>query len=47
MNLTMVEFACEWLAEEGYLDKMAVPARLTKNSLVTVEEAAYLYKDFS
>ena len=43
MNAEDVDTACEWLADEGYLEKMAVPARLTAKSRVDVEEAAYYY----
>lgn len=43
-----VEFlspAYEWLADKGILLKVGVPMRLTETSRVTVEEAAYLYKE--
>lgn len=36
-----LEAACEWLAEQGLLDKHATPFHLTKRSLVEVEEPAY------
>lgn len=36
-----VASACEWLADEGFLHKVASPARLTDRSRVEVEEAAY------
>jgi uncharacterized protein len=44
-NVESVDIACEWLADEGYLHKMAVPVRLTQRSHVNVEEAAYAYRE--
>ena len=38
-----VEIACEWLADEGFLHKLATPVRLTDRSHVEVEEAAYYF----
>jgi predicted nucleotidyltransferase len=35
--------ACDWLAEQGILEKMAAPLRLTRKSQVTVEEVAFYY----
>lgn len=40
-NVESVDLACEWLADEGLLQKLASPIRLTKQSRVNVEEAAY------
>ena len=34
---------CDWLAEQGILEKMAAPLRLTRKSQVIVEEAAFYY----
>ncbi len=34
---------CDWLAEQGILEKLAAPLRLTRKSQVTVEEAAFYY----
>ena len=42
-NIESVEIACEWLADEGYIQKFATPVRLTDKSRVNVEEAAYTY----
>lgn len=42
-NIEGVNMACEWLADEGFLQKFATPIRLTTNSKVNVEEAAYAY----
>jgi predicted nucleotidyltransferase len=36
-----VDSACEWLADEGFIDKLATPVRLTTKSRVSMEEAAY------
>ena len=44
-SLESVDIACEWLADEGYLHKMAIPVRLTNRSHVNVEEAAYAYRE--
>ncbi|MDR3689443.1 MAG: hypothetical protein P4L46_08700 [Fimbriimonas sp.] len=44
-NLGGVDVACEWLADEGYLHKMAAPARITARSQINVEEAAYSYRE--
>ena len=38
-----IDIACEWLADEGYLHKMAIPVRLTTRSQINVEEAAYSF----
>lgn len=43
MNLHGADMACEWLADEGFLDKYSSPVRLTAKSRVNVEEAAYYY----
>ncbi len=42
-NLENVDIACEWLADEGFLQKFATPVRLTDKSRVNVEEAAYYF----
>lgn len=42
-NLESVDIACEWLADEGLIQKLATPLRLTDKSRVDVEEAAYYY----
>jgi predicted nucleotidyltransferase len=34
---------CDWLAEQGILEKMAAPLRLTRKSQVAVEEVAFYY----
>jgi uncharacterized protein len=34
---------CDWLAEEGILEKMAAPLRLTRKSQVAVEEVVFYY----
>ncbi|HSI72166.1 MAG TPA: nucleotidyltransferase domain-containing protein [Fimbriimonas sp.] len=44
-SVSNVDIACEWLADEGYLDKMALPVRITNRSQVNVEEAAYSYRE--
>jgi uncharacterized protein len=40
-SVQSVDIACEWLSDKGYLHKMAVPVRITNQSRVNVEEAAY------
>jgi hypothetical protein len=35
--------ACEWLAEQGLIDKVPLPLRLTEKSRATVDEAGYYY----
>jgi len=42
-----VDNACEWLADEGVIQKLAVPVRLTPKSRVSMEEAAYYYEGSS
>ena len=37
--------ACEWLADRDVIEKMSAPVRLTKNSQVSMEEAAYYYDE--
>jgi hypothetical protein len=44
MNLEGVDMACEWLADQGIIRKMAVPVRLTTKSKVLFDEAAYYYE---
>lgn len=39
--------ACEWLAEQGVIQQLATPLRLTEKSRVTVDEAAYYYENFA
>ena len=41
MGITGIDIACDWLAERGFLEKLALPIRLTKSSRVSVHEAAY------
>jgi len=42
-NIEGADMACEWLADEGIIQKMAVPVRLTVKSRVAMEEAAYYF----
>src|SRR5262249_33550137 len=42
-NIESVDNACEWLSDEGIIQKLAVPVRLTTKSRVSMEEAAYYY----
>jgi uncharacterized protein len=44
MNLEGVDSACEWLADEDFIQKLSTPLRLTDKSRVDVEEAAYYYE---
>lgn len=43
MGLESVELACEWLADEGLLQKLSVPVHLTEKSRISMQEAAYYY----
>ncbi|MBM3215039.1 nucleotidyltransferase domain-containing protein [Candidatus Poribacteria bacterium] len=43
MSGTGPVMACEWLADKGVIMKVGTPVRLTEKSLVTLDEAAYLY----
>jgi len=47
MNLEGVDSACEWLADEDFIQKLSSPVRLTDKSRVDVEEAAYYYEGSS
>lgn len=38
-----LESACEWLEEQGLVEKLSSPYKLTKKSRVDVEEPAYMY----
>ena len=38
-----LEAACEWLNEQGHLEKLSVPFKLTKKSRADVEEPAYSF----
>ncbi|MCW3055127.1 MAG: hypothetical protein JWN14_4297 [Chthonomonadales bacterium] len=42
-NVENVDSVCEWLADENFIQKLAVPVRLTEKSRVDVQEAAYYY----
>ncbi len=42
-NIECADMACEWLADEGIIQKFAVPVRLTAKSRVAMEEAAYYF----
>lgn len=44
MNLEGVDNACEWLADQQVLGRVALPLRLTPKSRVDVDEAAYYYE---
>ena len=43
LNMEGAFLLCEWLANEGYLKKIALPARLVEKSRVDLEEAAFYY----
>ncbi|MBV9865480.1 MAG: hypothetical protein JO316_09035 [Abitibacteriaceae bacterium] len=43
MNISGVDLACEWLADQDVIQKVSAPVRLTNKSRVDVEEAAYYY----
>lgn len=43
MNVESAGFACEWLSEQGVIDKVGTPVRLTTKSRIEVEEIAYYY----
>ena len=38
-----LESACEWLEEQGVVEKLSSPFKLTKKSRVDVEEPAYMF----
>lgn len=40
-----VGFVCEWLAQKGVIEQFSAPLRLTKESQISVEEAAYYYDE--
>ena len=40
-----ISMACEWLADRDVIEKVSAPVRLTKNSQVSMEEAAYYYDE--
>jgi hypothetical protein len=42
-NIECVDNACEWLADQGIIEKLSCPVRLTPKSKVDVEEVAYYY----
>ena len=45
MRQTWVGFVCEWLAQKGVIEQFSSPLRLTKESQISVEEAAYYYDE--
>jgi hypothetical protein len=42
-QIDSLDFAYEWLADKGIIQKVSSPLRLTIKSRVEVEEAAYYY----
>ncbi len=42
---TWVGFVCEWLAQKEVIEQFSSPLRLTKESQISVEEAAYYYDE--
>ena len=42
-DVSQVTTACEYLADQGLIGKVSVPARLTKKSNVDVQELAFVY----
>jgi len=36
-------WVCEWLARKGIVERVSAPVRLTRKSLVTLQEPAYYY----
>ena len=40
-----VGLVCEWLAQKGVIEQFSAPLRLTKESQISVEEAAYYYDE--
>jgi predicted nucleotidyltransferase len=42
-NVACVSMVCEWLADEGLIDRVAVPTRVTERSRADVQEAAYYF----
>ena len=40
-----VGFVCEWLAQKGVIEQFSSPLRLTQESQISVEEAAYYYDE--
>ena len=44
-NVEHVTTACEYLADQGLLGKVGLPARLTKKSNVSVQELAFFYSE--
>ena len=40
-----VGFVCEWLAQKGVIEQFSSPLRLTKESQISVEEAAYYFDE--
>jgi hypothetical protein len=44
MNVQAATLACEWLADEGFIQKVSSPVRLTEKSRVDMEESAYYYE---
>ena len=43
MQVTWIDTACEWLADENIIRKVSSPVRLTEKSRISVEETAYYY----
>ncbi|HMF62423.1 MAG TPA: hypothetical protein VK595_18745 [Vicinamibacterales bacterium] len=42
-DVSQVTTACEYLADQGLIEKVSLPARLTKRSNVDVQELAFVY----
>jgi hypothetical protein len=43
LDVSHVTTACEYLADQGLIGKVSIPARLTKKSNVDVQELAFVY----
>lgn len=44
LNLDAVDMACEWLADEGFIHRLAISRRLTVKSRVDVQETAFYFE---
>ncbi len=42
-NIESVAMACEWLADEGVIQRVATPTRITERSRADVQEAAFYF----
>ena len=42
-NIDSVVILCEWLSDQGVIDKLSTPVKLTNKSRQSIDELAFFY----